>query len=411
MGCGSGLDELNEVLDRLAALDVASLDVSTLTQDELRALVGSVQLQRSRLALAAADVLVVWEQHGGWAADGSLNAGLALGRDTRSCHRSARFELRRARLLQQLPCTRVAVAAGRLSMDVVDLFVRTATAARLEWFIAHEAELVAMCERLVLFDDVRRLLAYWAIRADDELGLGREKPAPSTLYASRSGDTGESWWNGHFGAIDTEIVQSELTRLMKEIKLDDTREGVRRTRAQLRAAALVLMATRSINATGVTARPLFEVIVGDLTARRLCELASGHVVHPEDLVPFIDDAVMEMFLFDGPTVIIAKTHQRTFRGALRKAIKVRDRRCQHESVCPAPAAECDIDHRTPAARGGPTSQFNGHAECLPHNRLEHLHDQPDEQPERPIGILDLIRCKARWYQLNHLDDLELDEAS
>ena len=38
------------------------------------------------------------------------------------------------------------------------------------------------------------------------------------------------------------------------------------------------MATRSVNATGVTARPLFEVIVGDETARHLCQLASGAVL-------------------------------------------------------------------------------------------------------------------------------------
>jgi hypothetical protein len=46
---------------------------------------------------------------------------------------------------------------------------------------------------------------------------------------------------------------------------------------------------------------------------------------------------------------------------------------------------------------------------LPHNRLEHLHDQPNEQPERPISILDVIRCKARWYQHNHPEPDEYDD--
>jgi hypothetical protein len=273
-------------------------------------------------------------------------------------------------------------------MDHVDLFVQTATAVRLEWFLAHEEELVAQCERLSLFDDVRRLLRYWAHRADDELGLGRDRPAPSTLYASRCGDTGELALDGRFGVVDAEIVENELTRLMNELRLDDDRNGVRRTPAQRRAAALVRMATRSINSTGMSARPLLQVIAGDLTARHLCELASGHVVHPDDLVGYIDDAVMETFLFDGPTIVLTKSKQRLFRGALRTAILVRDRRCQHQSGCPTPAADCDVDHRTPAARRGPTSQFNGHAECIPHNRLAHLQDrggdhpgvQPDEHP-------------------------------
>jgi hypothetical protein len=160
------------------------------------------------------------------------------------------------------------------------------------------------------------------------------------------------------------------------------------------------MATRSVNATGVTARPLFQVIVGDDTARRLCELASGHVVRPEHLDGFIDAAVMESFLFDGPMVVIAKTRQRTFTGALRRAIQVRDRRCQHPSGCPTPAADADIDHRRPAARGGPTSQFNGRVGCIPHNRHAHLRDRVDELPERRVDILEAIRCRLRWQVLH-----------
>jgi hypothetical protein len=124
------------------------------------------------------------------------------------------------------------------------------------------------------------------------------------------------------------------------------------------------------------------------------------VIHPQDLVDHLDTAVMESFLFDGPLVVIAKSRQRTFTGALRRAIQVRDRRCQHPSGCPTPAVDADIDHRRPAARGGPTSQFNGRVECTPHNRHAHLRDQVDELPERRVHILDAIRCRLRW-QLLH----------
>jgi hypothetical protein len=142
---------------------------------------------------------------------------------------------------------------------------------------------------------------------------------------------------------------------------------------------------------------LFEVIVGDETARRLCQLASGHVLTPEDLGAHIDTAVMQAFLFDGPTTIVAMSKQRTFRGALRKAIPVRDRRCQHRSVCPKPAVDGDVDHRRPAARGGPTSQFNGAIRCWPHNRNPELHDHDGEpRPERVLTMLDEFRCRIRW---------------
>jgi hypothetical protein len=376
--------------------DLLAADAGALSDAEVQQLAVAVQAERSRLAVAAAAVLAEWQRRGAWRGDGSLRAGLALGRDTRSCHRRSAHELHRAARLARMPFVRAAVLAGRLSIDHVDLFVRYATAERWDLFTEHEELLVDRCASLALFDDARRVVQYWAQLADDVLQRRRDRPAPSTLYASRSQLTGELALDGRLSAVDAEIVDAELRRLINEVRLDDRRAGVHRTAAQRRAAALVRMATRSVNASGVTARPLFQVIVGDVTAQRLCELASGAVVHPDELAPHLDTAVIESFLFDGPSVVIAKTHRRTFTGALRSAIRVRDRRCQHRSVCPEPAVHGDIDHRRPVARGGSTSQFNGHVECIPHNRLAHLHDEPGEWPERAVDRLDELRCRLRW---------------
>ena len=356
--------ELHGLIDRLLAVDT-----TILSADELASLVVGVQGECSRLTIAVADDLHRWVRRGIWQAGGSLNASLALGRVTKSDHRRAGFELRRARLLQRMPHTRAAVLAGRLSMDHVDLFVRFATVERFELFVEHETFLVERCAATSLFDDARKIIGYWAQLADDVLGGRRQRPDPSTLYLSRSSDTGEGTIDAHLCAIDTEIVAGELRRLAREIILEDRAGGIIRTPAQRRAVALVRMAARSVNANGVTTRPLLQIIIGDTTARRLCELASGAVIHPDDLASHIDDAVIESFLFDGPSTIIAKTDRRLFTGTLRRAIQIRDRRCQHASGCPTPAIDCDIDHRRPAARGGPTSQFNGHTECIPHNRL------------------------------------------
>ncbi len=394
MSSESVIEELHGVVDRLAALDADALDAA-----ELGVLVVAVERERSRLAVAVAGALHAWERAGQWEADGSLRPQLALGRDTRRDHRLVRRDLRRARMLARMPHTRAAVLAGRLSLDHVDLFLQHATAARFELFLESEAWLVERCVACPLFDDARREVHYWAQWADDQLGLGRDRPRPSTLYASRAEVTGEWLLDGHLSAIDGEIVTRELRRLARQIQLDDRQTGLTRTPAQRRAAALVRMATRSVNATGVTARPLFEIIVGDETARHLCQLASGTVVHPDDLTGHLDAAVMEVFLFGGQNTVLAVSRQRTFRGALRRAIQVRDRRCQHDSVCPTPADVSDIDHRTPAARGGPTSQFNGRVGCVPHNRLAHLHDHPDPVPERPVTTLDTIRCRLRWRYL------------
>lgn len=396
------VQQLHDIVEQLLAVPGDALDAGE-AQDFLVAM----QRERDRLAVAAADALAPWESSRVWEADGTLRASLALGRDTRCDHRSAANELRRARLLAQMPLTREAVVAGRLSMDHVDLFVRYCGGARFELFHEHEATLVDTCAGMPLFDDARRTVQYWAALADDELGRAPRSPRPSALYQSRDHDSGELSLAGRLEAVDGEIVANELARLMRDVAADDRRDGVRRTTAERRAAALVRMATRSSGATGVPARPLIEVIVGVETAARLCQLGSGVVVNPEQLAGLLDTALLESFLFDGTHTVLGVSRRRTFTGALRRAIKVRDLRCQHPSVCPTPAAECDIDHRTPAARGGRTSQFNGRPECIPHNRLSHLHDHDaDAMPERDITWLEGLRARLRFM---HLRDLELGD--
>jgi hypothetical protein len=397
------IEELHGLIDRLSAVDPASLDDA----DRHGFLVG-VQRERSRLGVVAADAMPAWEAGGTWAADGTLRAGLALGRETRSDHTTASRELGRARKLAHMPLVRAAVLEGTLSMDHVDLLCRYATPTRWAAFQRDEALLVTQLAALSLFDHARRTVQYWANRVDDELDLAPPTRPASTLYASRSHDTGESELTGHLAPVDAEIVHGELDRLTRAIHLEDRAAGITRTPAQRRAVALVRMATRSAAADGPTPRPLFQVIVGDDTARHLCQLASGVVLTPHDLAPHTATALIETFLFDGPSTVISVSKRRTFTGALRRAIHVRDRHCQHDSGCPTPAIHCDIDHRQPAARGGPTSQFNGEAKCPPHNRHAHLHDHPRPTPERPLTYLDQWRARYRWHLTHHPHDDDLE---
>jgi hypothetical protein len=395
MSSTAPVSELHSSIDRLLAVDPACLSV-----DELHVLVVGVQAERDRLTVAAGDVLAAWEARDGWRADGSLFASRALGRDTHACERAASHELRRGRMLMEMPHTRRAVLEGRLSIDHVDLFMRYATPERWERFLADEAMLVGVCEAARLFSVCRRALRYWAQRVDDELELERARPAPSTLSFSRAGDTGEGVMSGVFAPIDAEIVANELNRLMAEIKAEDEAADRSRTVTQRRAAAMVRMASRSITAHGPSARPLFQFIAGDLTSRRVCELGSGHVIHPDDVEPYLDTALVESFLFDGPHVVISKSKQRTFTGALRKAIQVRDRRCTHRAGCDTPAQDSDVDHYRPSSKGGSTTQTNGKVKCHPHNRIAHLCDQAsDDAPDPPdivIGPLDPLRVRIRW---------------
>jgi Domain of unknown function (DUF222) len=376
---------------------MGAIAISELSNHELHQRVLQVQRERARLAVEAAELLHEWERRGTWREGGVRRASLALGAETRCDHTTAATELRRARFLQQSPELRAAVSAGRLSVDHVDLFMRHATPARVELYRRDEAELVRQCCGLVLFDDARKLLAYWAFAVDEELGRGSPASKASTMRSHRSQVDGLVRLRACLSPVDGEIVQRELRRLEREISLEDRTAGVVRGRAELQAAALVRMASRSLNAHGATARPLFQVVVGDHAARHLCELGSGTVVHPADLVPHLGTAVMEVFLFDGPGAVIAKSSRRTFTGALRRAVLVRDRRCRGgRGTCPEPAEYCDVDHRTPAARGGPTTQFNGRALCAGHNRIPELHEDASPLPESLVDARSVVLCRLRW---------------
>jgi hypothetical protein len=62
--------------------------------------------------------------------------------------------------------------AGRLGIDHVDLILRFATDHRWEYFLRDEETLVDALVAVKLWDDARRVLAYWAMRVDDEIGPG-----------------------------------------------------------------------------------------------------------------------------------------------------------------------------------------------------------------------------------------------
>ncbi len=126
------------------------------------------------------------------------------------------------------------------------------------------------------------------------------------------------------------------------------------------------------------------------------------LISPQQLAGWLNAAMMETILFNGPRTIMSVPHRRTFTGALRRAIEARDRHCQHSSGCDAPVERCDVDHIRPVAAGGITDQFSGRIECRPHNRDDTLHDH-DAQPLTPASRVDYLeewRCRLRWRVLH-----------
>jgi hypothetical protein len=155
-------------------------------------------------------------------------------------------------------------------------------------------------------------------------------------------------------------------------ELRSTATGELRPVGRWRHDALVEMARRALAAPADARRPapLITIVVGDESWRQICELDDGAIITPADVRPYLSQALVETIVFDGARRPVEASHRRTFTGALRQAIRVRDRHCQHASGCDQPMRRCDVDHVVPHSRGGPTDASNGRLLCRYHNRIE-----------------------------------------
>ena len=275
--------------------------------------------------------------------------------------------------------------AGEVGEAHVDALVTERERVWAERFEADEAELVGFARDLG-YRGFRRALAYWSQAADPDGAERRESEQREGRRLHLSQSFEGAWFiDGVLDPIAGEIVSTALRRIEDELFRDDwaeakerVGEGVRpsdlaRTPAQRRADALVEMARRAgavaADGGGRTPDPLFTVLVGyETLAGRMCELASGTVVTPGALLPWLTPAWVERVVFDGPDrVKNVGPRRRLFTGATRRAVEVRDRRCYSE-YCDVPASRCEIDHVVPFSAGGPTVDGNGRPACHYHDR-------------------------------------------
>lgn len=413
MSVGAVLAQVRNAVDALAGLDAAAL-----ADGELDELVAELERERQRLTGLARGVLAEWDERRVWEWNGSRSAGHRLARVDRASVDHAKAEIARARATRRCPLTAAAVVEGVLSVDQFQVITAANIPPRATLFAEAEAMLVRECSRLDL-RGTRIFIHRWCETVDELLDTERSRdrerhladgtdpepcPAPlphadARLFASRSFE-GRLVLDGDLDPIGAEIITNELRRLEQQLRRTDKRDGITRSPAQRRAAALIEMATRSATApaNGRRPRPLFSVTVGNETMARLCSLASGVLLSSGDLVPHLDTAMLETVLFADHTTLISISRQRTFRGAIRRAIQVRDQHCQHPSGCDIPADQCDVDHIVPFAEGGLTSQFGGKIGCDTHNRVIRLHHTADRTPRpiRTIDQLDEARARLRW---------------
>ncbi|MGQ0433944.1 MAG: DUF222 domain-containing protein [Microthrixaceae bacterium] len=387
--------------DAVALLDTASsavglVDPDGLTSSELTDAILLAQRVRAQVEAAEARLLGRWDADRVWQDSGAKSGAAWLAREQRLPIQTTRQRIRHARALRSLPAAEAAWAAGEIDRTHLVTMLGVRTPRTNEPFETDYKELLDSA-RTRGFVDFKRHCDLWEQLVDPD---GAEQGADDDR-AAREVHLSQSFGGMWFGRLTLDPVSGDIVHItlaMIERELFDTdwaqakeRLGrdplivdLARTPAQRRADALVEMATRARTAPadGKRPRPLFTVLVDYETfAGPLLELFNRTTITPGTAARHLDGADVERIVFDGPSrVIDVGVKRRFFRGALRRAIEVRDRTCFHP-YCDEVPERLEIDHIHDASKGGETTQDNAQGGCGFHNRWKFNH--PDAGPDPP----------------------------
>ncbi|MDZ7677979.1 MAG: DUF222 domain-containing protein [Acidimicrobiales bacterium] len=386
------LDELNTTLAGLGELDPAGLG-----DDELAGALVAAMRAGSALDAAVAHLAGEADARRIWAGDGSKSCSGWLGRAAGRPVGEARSVVRRARRLRHMPVTDRAHGAGEIAVAHVQRLIGAARVDR-DAFAVDEEMLVDQA-RSLRFDDFCRAIAYWCQLHDPDgtEDQARDRYEARRLHLSETLD-GTGALDAWFDPIGLAEFRTALERIENELWKHDWAEArdrlgeaatdtdLARSGAQRRYDALIEMARRATSAPkgAKQPRPLITVLVDYPTlAGRVCELSTGPVVTPGEILPLLNGADVERVVFDGPSrVLDVGERQRLFTGATRRAVQVRDRRCDTDT-CTTPAHRCDVDHIEPYEPDGLTIQTNGRLRCPAHHsgRRRRRPPNPDDQDD------------------------------
>jgi hypothetical protein len=396
------LDAAREALRALGALDLDALH-----PDALTTVVLATQQLRTQLEAAEAGALARWDAAGAWRADGARSAAAWLTWKQHLPIAETRRRVRHARALRSFPALADAWAAGEIDRSHVAVLLAVRNPRTEEAFERDHLELLDLA-RDSRYCDFQRLCQRWELVVDPD---GAEQDADAER-AGRTVHLAQGFLGGWLGrmsfdrasgavvhgtleAIEQELFQEEWAAAKQRLGRDPLVMELERTPAQRRADAMVEMAIRARTAPkdGRRPAPLFTVVVGYETfAGSVLELWNRTILTPGTAARWLTEADVERVVFESPSRVIDVGAQRRFyRGALRRAIEVRDRECFHPTC--EEVAHLDIDHIRPASQGGATTQGNGRPGCGFHNRLRNdpafddvphpRLDDPDAGPDPP----------------------------
>jgi hypothetical protein len=336
--------------------------------------------------------------------------------------RSAARRRRAAKLALSMPRAHDALIEGVISVDHVEVLHHAKEQIGDDFAIAERAMIAAATDRS--FDDFKRLVEYHLIRLRPRKAKDREAKEEAGRWAKSSRTLGgcgytESW----LPPVGYTFYVTELNRLMDHLHAEDRVEAkqrlgrdplaheLRRTTAQRRADAILLMAERSA-AFGDEALPAsnFQLVVhGDteLVGKIIDELHDALASEAEtfdlDDLQYPDDSLHELedgtpvtvntlllalltgtvrgVLYDPDGVILRYGRaRRGFSPDQTSALMAKFRRCGHPFGCHRTGRWLQADHTPEWEDGGPTDTDEADMKCGPHNRWKHntKHGPPPE---------------------------------
>ena len=362
-----------------AIKDVAAEDLSSWTDEELDEAVLALVRPEAALAALKARVAHEWESRKSWIRDHAGSASAWLAKRSHVDKREWGSALWVGRVLSDMALVAEAYGAGDIATCHIRRLASIYNSRTAAAFARDEGLLVYWAQELS-FLEFSMKLGCWELENDPDGCSQRSRDA----YDRRDayfvpGFAGEFIGRQLMDPVNGQLISDEHLRLERMLFDADWAEARQRlgreptagelcrTPAQRRCDALAEMARRSAGADpSRSPRPLFTVSIGERAFAWMCRLASGEMVSPHALLPWIEEAELEAILFDGAGRAIGCSRRRSFEGALRRIIEVRDGFCA--CGCGTPAERCQIDHIEPHSRGGMTSQCNGQPLCRASNR-------------------------------------------
>ncbi|HET6794216.1 MAG TPA: DUF222 domain-containing protein, partial [Acidimicrobiales bacterium] len=299
------LQELSGAIDQL----VETAEAEALGDGDT--LVG-LMTQLSRLQAVVARAASQFDSSGEWSLDGARAAPVWMAVKTRLPRSECARHLRLGRFLRVMPAIRAAFGRGDIGQAQVAVLARL-YGPRTAEALARDEELLVSQAASLRYDQFCRAAEYWLAHADPDGSDDDEQDRRNRRDAYLAASVGGMYLGrmtldpvsgaivaGEHARIESELFEADWAEAKARLGRDPLAGELARSAAQRRADAFVRMAVRSASVpTGARPpRPLFSVLVGYETLRgRICELASGQVVSPAGLLPWLTEAEVERVVF------------------------------------------------------------------------------------------------------------------